>query len=115
MLKKPIAGVLLTNSQIWRDVRMLDQEKVTAVRDYLQTEFPNHSIDDWYDPERKAQTFRVSAQGSTYQAIVAQEFLDDHEVAAIGLKLKIFTLAEHLRDLPSDPVIVTSHGLKLDY
>jgi hypothetical protein len=115
MMYKPVAGVLITNSQIRRAARMVDHQKVTAVRRYLQKEFPAHSIDDWYDHERKAQCFSIEAQGLTYHAIVSREFLDDHEAPAIGPKLGSFTLAEHLRDLPSDPVIVTSHGLKLEY
>jgi hypothetical protein len=94
---------------------MVDQEKVTAVRDYLATEFPKHQIEDWYDPQRLAHCFKVSGQGSTYDAVVSHEFLDDHEAPAIEPKLRNFTLAEHLRDLPSDPVVVTSHGLKLEY
>jgi hypothetical protein len=93
---------------------MVDQVKLTAVRDYLQTEFPNHSIDDWYDHERKAQCFSVEAQGLTYHAVVSHEFLDDQEAPGIGPRLIGLTLAEHLRDLPSDRIIVTSHGLKLD-
>jgi hypothetical protein len=115
MPNKPVAGVLLTNSQIWREARTVDRDKVKGVGDYLQTEFPGHNADDFHDPERMAQCFRTSAQGSNHHAVVAHEFLDGHEAVAVGPKLVSFTLAEHLRDLPSGPVIFTSHGLKLEY
>jgi hypothetical protein len=44
--------------------------------------------------------------------MVSQEFLNDHDALVILPKLGRFTLAEHLRDLPSEPVIVTNSGLK---
>jgi hypothetical protein len=77
--------------------------------------FPKHSIDDFHASERMAQCFRISAQGSTSHAVIAREFFDDHEAVAIGPKLGSFTLAEHLWDFSSDPVIVASHGLRLEY
>ena len=95
--------------------QVIDQEKVSAVRNYLQTEFPGCSIQEQYDPERKALCFSVSDQGSTYLASVTHEFLDKHEAPVIGSKLAKLTLAEHLRDLPSQPVIVTIGGLELEY
>jgi hypothetical protein len=66
---------------------MVDQDKVTALRDCLQTELPGHNVDDFYAPEGMAQCFRISTQGSTYRAIVAHEFLDGHEAVAIGPRL----------------------------
>jgi hypothetical protein len=95
--------------------KVIDQEKAAAVRDYLQTAFVGCRIEEWYDPELKALCFRVSDQGSTYHAVVSHEFLDDHDALVIGPKLGRFTLAEHLRDLPSEQIIVTNGGLKLDY
>jgi hypothetical protein len=95
--------------------QVIDREKVTAVRDYLQAEFPGYSIQEQYNPQLKALSFRVSDQGSTYHASVTHEFLDHHEAPVIGPKLARFTLAEHLRDLPSQLVIVTNGGLELEY
>jgi hypothetical protein len=95
--------------------QVLDREKITAVRAYLQAEFPGYSIQEQYDSQLKALSFRVSDQGSTYHALVTHEFLDHHEAQVIGTKLARFTLAEHLRDLPSQPIIVTNGGLELEY
>ncbi len=94
---------------------MVDPQKVAAVREYLQSEFPGNSVEDWYDSMSNAQCFRVVAQGATYQTMISDEFLARYESTAIGPKLGSFTLAEHLRDLPSEAVIVTSTGLKLEY
>jgi hypothetical protein len=96
-------------------IEVIAQEKAAAVRAYLQAEFPGCSIEDWYAPERKIFCFKVSGPGATYHAFVSPEFLDGHEAPGIGPKLARFTLAEHLRDLPSQPVLVTKNGLELEY
>ena len=92
---------------------MLDQQKIDAVRDYLEVQFPGCTVEDRYDSDRTAQVFRISCQGATHVTVVLRTFLDAHETTDIPITLEGFYLAEHLRDLGETPVIVTNAGLEL--
>lgn len=94
---------------------MVDEDKIKAVIDYLQAEFPDCKIEDWPVAENQAHHFRIAQEKSTLRAEISEEFLSRHDKFSIPDKLRKFTLAEHLRELPSDVVLVTSTGLKLDY
>ena len=96
-------------------VDMVDENKIKAVIDYLREEFPHCKIEDWPVVENQAHHFRIIDEKSAFRAEVSEEFLSRHDKSAIPDKLRKFTLAEHLRELPSDVVLVTSTGLKLDY
>lgn len=93
---------------------MADLEKLAAVRKYLETEFPGSAMDDWFESGRQAHSFRISGEGFQHLATVSLEFLDDTDSLEIASRLKGFLLAEHLRDLGSTRVIVTSDGLSLE-
>jgi hypothetical protein len=95
------------------EARMVDVEKTTAVREYLQAEFPDCRIEEGHDVD--GHTFQIGFEGSTYIVIVTDEFLRDHDRPDIGKALSRHTLIEHLRDLPNTPVVVTNSGLKLQY
>jgi len=92
---------------------MLDQEKVKAVREYLQGQFSNGTVEDRYDASRKSQVFRIQRQGTLYLTAIQQAFLDDHGAGDIPAALARFHLVEHLRDLPGQLVLVTKAGLTM--
>ena len=94
---------------------MVDENKIKAVIKYLQAEFPECEIETWPVEQNRAHHFRIVQTKSTLQAEISEEFLSGHDTSSIPDKLRKFTLAEHLRELPSDVVLVTSTGLKLDY
>jgi hypothetical protein len=91
---------------------MIGEDKVKAVREYLQGELGSSAIRDHYEPGRKAQVFVVESAEGSHKAVVSYEFLQDHEAGAIPGVLKKFLLAEHLREC-DDPILVTAKGLDL--
>lgn len=92
---------------------MLNENKVRAVVEYLQAEFPESKIENRYDPGSKTHSFRVLSVKGTYQAQIGVDFFNQFDASQIPARLRGFTLAEHLRELPSDVVLVTEAGLKL--
>jgi hypothetical protein len=92
---------------------MLDPEKVKAVREYLETQFPGSKVEDRYEPSSKSQVFRIDREGKLYLTAVRQAFLDDHGAGDIATALAGFHLIEHLRELAGEQVIVTNEGLAL--
>ena len=94
---------------------MAEEKKIAAVREYLESELPGCSIEDSRDFDQGGQTFRIAFGGAMYVTIVSDEFLDKLNSTDIPESLRRFTLAEHLRELPSTPVLVTNVGLKLEY
>jgi hypothetical protein len=92
---------------------MLDQDKVKAVREYLQGQFPTGTVEDRYDASSRSQVFRIHRDRTLYLAAIRQTFLDDHDAAAIPAALARFHLIEHLRDLPGQLVVVTPEGLTM--
>ena len=92
---------------------MMDQERVKAVREYLQAQFPNGKMEDRYEASSKSQVFRIELEGKIYLTAIRQAFLDDHGAGDIPAALAQFQLVEHLRDLPGERVIVTKDGLAM--
>lgn len=92
---------------------MLDHDKVKAVREYLQGQFPTGKVEDRYDASSKSQVFRIHHEKTVYLTAIRQAFLDDHDAADIPAALARFHLIEHLRDLPGQLVVVTQEGLTM--
>lgn len=93
---------------------MIDEQKVGAVIEYLRASFPLATIEHRLESDGNGHYFAVKLQSSTLQAVVSEEFLDSCEASQIPTRLGKFTLAEHLRDLPSEIVYVTTAGLQLE-
>jgi hypothetical protein len=94
---------------------MVDQEKLTAVREYLRKEFAGFTIEDWSESGQKAHLFRVTGERRVHNASIAEDFLNELETGEVESKLRSFTLAEHLREIPDTPIMVTRNGLKLQH
>jgi len=92
---------------------MIDEGKVTIVRQYLVGEFPSSEIREWYDSGREAQCFKIGSGGTCREVIFAGEFLRHYGENEIPKLLKIFLLVEHLRECDL-PIIVTSEGLSTE-
>ncbi len=92
---------------------MTEQEKIKAVREYLQGQFPNGTVEERYDASSRSQVFRIQRQGTLYLTAIQQPFLDDHGTGDIPAVLARFHLVEHLRDLPGQLVVVTKEGLTM--
>jgi hypothetical protein len=92
---------------------MLDPEKVKAVREYLETQFPGGKVEDRYEVSSKSQVFRIHREGKLYLTAVREAFLDDYGAGDIAAALSRFHLIEHLRELAGEQIIVTKDGLAL--
>ena len=91
---------------------MPEREKIDAVRRYLENEFPGHTIHAFQDLDREAHSFRIDRNGVSHLATVAEEFLGDFSSEKISSLLHQFQLADTLRAVGRERVLVTSHGLQ---
>jgi len=92
---------------------MVDPEKVKAVREYLESQFPGGKVEDRYEASSKSQLFRINREGKLYLTAIREAFLDDHGASDIAAALSRFHLIEHLRELAGEQIIVTKEGLAL--
>lgn len=90
------------------------QEKLQAVVDYLQVEFPGAKIEIKFNAAERTHRLNMFHQGKAHCAIVTEAFLQESPADQIAVTLRSFTLAEHLRELGMTPVVVTLEGLKLE-
>jgi hypothetical protein len=93
---------------------MDDQEKLNAVRKYLQDEFPDSKIETRFEPTEKAHVFQVLKLEKSHRALITEHFLSVREAAQIQATLRGFTLAEHFREMGNTTIVVTPHGLQLE-
>lgn len=92
---------------------MSDQEKLQAVEDYLQSEFPQAKIEIKWEPRERVHRFHVVHQGKSHCAIIVEAFLQGFAAPMIAAALQDFLVAEHLREMGVTPLVVTPEGLKL--
>jgi hypothetical protein len=93
---------------------MSDQEKLSAVIQYLQSEFPGSKIEVRYEPGERAHLVQIFLGTKSHRAILVDAFFSVCEAARIPSTLAAFTLAEHLRAMGSTAIVVTPQGLKLE-
>jgi len=110
-----------TASDEWRHVETkvpgeVDDEKVRAVRDYLQREFPTAVIYDFYAHDRGVQMFHLqdSHGALIHSAAIAEDLLDDSSEQQLRSFLDKHKLARVLRQAGSAGVSVTKSGLKIE-
>jgi hypothetical protein len=91
-----------------------ESERLAAVRDYFQQQFPGCSIRDLYDAGRMAQVFRIETNEAetVHNAVVSTEFLEGYPPSKIGKVLLGYRVAEHLRSAKSADVLVTNWGVE---
>ncbi len=90
-----------------------DDEKIKAVGDFLIISFPGGQLSTRYDGPSRSQVFAMSLGGSTYTAMIRDDFFQQHPAAEIASKLDGFLLIEHLQDMPGTTFVVTPVGLEL--
>jgi hypothetical protein len=88
---------------------MIAREKVVAVKEYLQTEFPGFEVDDADDFERLSRMFRASNDSSTYIVKFERRFLD--ESSDVKETLRYMELSEAMKRSENKQVLVTKQGL----
>jgi hypothetical protein len=92
----------------------IDRDKINAIIDYLNKEFPGCEIRDSYDFSRGAQSFVIRDERARYLLTVSEEFLSDNPTPDIMKHLEIFRLAETLEEAGEDRVLVTTTGFKVE-
>ena len=100
----------------WRlDTNTEDElEKLAAVREYLQQQFPGDSIRDSFDGGRMAQVYRIETDdvGGLRDAVVSTEFLEEYSHGEMGNALIGQRVAKHLLSAKGKEVLVTSWGVE---
>ncbi len=88
-------------------------DKLSAIREYLQREFPLLMIYDFYEPERGAHVFQLQdSQGMVaHLAVVTSEFFDAHRDTKLLATLEQMRLAEAMRRAGGAGVCVTPTGI----
>lgn len=76
----------------------MDESKLNVVRSYLNGEFAGSTIDEKYDFDRGAQTFRIRVGKDLLLLKVGEEFLGDNNESQIRTHLESWKVANLLRE-----------------
>ncbi len=76
----------------------MEEAKLNVVRNYLSGEFKGATIDEKYDFDRGAQTFRIRAGKDLLLLKVGEDFLSDNDEAQIRLHLETWKIANIFRE-----------------
>lgn len=76
----------------------MDQQKLKAVRTYLEKEFPGSTIEEKYDFDRGAQTFRIRVEKELLLLKVGEEFVEDNGEPEITAHLRRWDVGNLLRE-----------------
>jgi hypothetical protein len=90
---------------------MIEPAKIIAVKEYLQSEFPDFRIDDIFDDEWISQKFRVANDSTVYIIKFKRSFLDD--TSDIKKDLKDMQLSKFIKLHKTKQILVTPEGLEI--
>jgi len=76
----------------------MDENKLNIVRAYLNNEFPDDRIEEKYDFDRSAQTFRIRSGKDLLLLKIGEEFLGDNDDEQIGTHLENWQIANLLKE-----------------
>ena len=88
---------------------MLAQVKIDAIREYLQSEFPDFKIDNIEDFERVSQKFSVVNDSTIYVVKFERYFLEN--TPNVRLVLKNLELSKFMQQNEGKHTLVTKEGL----
>ncbi len=88
---------------------MIEQARIEAVREYLQSEFPGFQIDDADDFDRVSQKFRAFNGSTLYIVKFDRIFFDD--ISDIKKALQNLEVSKFMRLNNEKQVLVTKKGL----
>ena len=87
------------------------KNKLNVIRNYLNVEFPGNTVEDQYDFDRTAQTFRI-ANDRIHLVTISRAFLDDHDVSEIESYLKGSHLSKYFQREGVNRITVTNSGIR---
>ena len=93
---------------------MLEKNKLEEIRKYLTQEFKEYELDDRYDFDRMAQTFRLVSGKVIYLVTVSREFIDDHSANQLSSILSSSNLSTYFQSKDVSRLIITTSGLKTE-
>jgi len=88
------------------------EEKHVAIDKYLAENFPGCDIEQKYDFDCRAQTFKVHIADGTLLLKVADEFVEDNVTPEILRLFNLWGLAKMLGKEKKLGVLVSQHGLE---
>ena len=80
----------------------MDENKLNAVRKYLTIEFPGDEVEEDYDSDLAAQTFKIHYKNNELLLKVYKNFLSDNnekEITTILINQKISNLLKETKEL----------------
>jgi hypothetical protein len=91
-----------------------DDDKMTAVREYLGNEFPGYSITEAEEEETGMRHLKIRSHRS-YQVVVSDNFLADRDVETVRQDIEIGRLAERIREAPSGKrILLATSGIGIE-
>jgi hypothetical protein len=91
----------------------MNEQKCAAITAYLSEKFPDCPIEQKYDSNRMAQSFKVHVIGTTLLLKVSDEFVGDNDIPEILRQFNLWALAEVLGNEKELGVLVSHGGLEL--
>ncbi len=71
-------------------------------------------MDDYYDFDRVAQTFRLMLGDKIHLVTPSRAFIDDHSASEISILLQGYNLSQYFKDERVTRVIVTNSGIEIE-
>jgi hypothetical protein len=90
----------------------MDKNKLELVRQYLSSQFPGRGIEEKYDFDRGAQSFKISQDKGTLLLKVNEDFLDETSPERITSLLGQWDVASLLKRNPKQGLLIGNEGLK---
>jgi len=91
----------------------MEENKLNAVRKYLLSEFKNDVVEEKYDFDRCAQTFKVHHKNESLLLKVDENFLDDNSEDEITAVLENQEISKILKDNKELGVFVGNLGANI--
>ncbi|MDL1969823.1 MAG: hypothetical protein LWW94_02400 [Candidatus Desulfofervidaceae bacterium] len=91
---------------------MFAEEKLNVIREYLKTKFPDYTVDEGYEFDHSAQTFRLRRRNKMHFVIISEEFIDDREGSKIKTSLQKIPLKKYFHQEGVTCVIITNSSIR---
>lgn len=112
MIKYFYVGLPGTN--VVMEEKMLSEEKLRVIRNYLKTEFKDFDLTDKYDFNRIAQTFRLVKGKKIHLVTVQRAFIDDYTPSEIAAILKRSCLKDFFLNEKISRLVITNKDIQTE-
>ena len=91
----------------------MQQDKINAIREYLQQQFPESKIDDTDDFDRCGHKFKAHEQGNILLVSVSDEVAEDNSNESLVNSLKNYGLPNLMREHSGSIVLIGSNNVHI--